>query len=522
VAANLADHVRASARRRGAAPALVHVPATGDRGGVAAARRLSWQQLDADVDAAAAGLRHTLRLRPGDRVALVLSNTPAFVTAYFGALRAGLVAVPLNTGYPAPELARLLAEADARAVLCEDSTTAAVECAVAGTHRAVVDPAGLDAVLAGARSAGPVQPGAGGEDLAVLMFTSGTSGRPRGAMLSHRALLANLAQCAALEPAPVRADDVVLLALPLSHIYALNAGLGMVAQAGASAVLAERFDPVETLAVVRSEGVTSIPGVPAMYLAWSGQPGLRAALAGVRLLACGAAPLPPVVHDQLRTRTGHVVHEGYGLTEAAPVVTSTLAARRPRPGTVGRPVPGVQVRLVGDDRTDVAEGDPGELWVRGDNLFSGYWPDGSDGPDRDGWFATGDVALADDEGDLVLVDRRKELVLVNGFNVYPREVEEVIEEHPAVAEAAVVAVPHPVTGEAVKAFVVPRPGVALQPADVTAHCAAHLARYKRPTIVVVLAELPHSATGKVAKGRLRALGHLAGPDAPARPGGGAA
>ena len=161
------------------------------------------------------------------------------------------------------------------------------------------------------------------------------------------------------------------------------------------------------------------------------------------------------------------------------------------------------MRLVDEGGTDVLDDDPGEIWVRGANLFSGYWPDGSGGPDPDGWWATGDVAYADDDGDLFLVDRRKELVLVSGFNVYPREVEDALAEHPDVAEVAVIAVPHPYTGEAVKAFVVPRPGAALQPEDVTAHAATRLARFKRPTIVELVAELPHSATGKVAKGRLR-------------------
>jgi long-chain acyl-CoA synthetase len=207
----------------------------------------------------------------------------------------------------------------------------------------------------------------------------------------------------------------------------------------------------------------------------------------------------------VQSETGLVIHEGYGLTETSPVVTSTLAAEAVKPGSVGRAVPGVEVRLVDESGSPVDDGDPGELWVRGDNLFSGYWPAGADGPDGDGWWATGDVAYADDDGDLFLVDRRRELVLVSGFNVYPREVEDVLAEHPDVAEAAVIAVPDPDTGEAVKAYVVPRPGARLSAEDVMAFTVDRLARFKRPTIVQVVAALPHSAAGEVAKGRLRAV-----------------
>jgi long-chain acyl-CoA synthetase len=197
------------------------------------------------------------------------------------------------------------------------------------------------------------------------------------------------------------------------------------------------------------------------------------------------------------------VHQGYGLTEAAPVVATTLASPGASAGSIGRPLPGVETRLLDEQGNPVDEGDPGEIWVRGDNLFSGYWPDRVDGPDDDGWWATGDVAITDERGDLVIVDRRKELVLVSGFNVYPREVEDALVQHPGVAEAAVVGVPDPQTGEAVHAFVVPVDGTSLTAADVLAHAATRLARFKRPSTVEVVDELPHSVTGKVAKGRLR-------------------
>ena len=253
-------------------------------------------------------------------------------------------------------------------------------------------------------------------------------------------------------------DDVVLLVLPLFHVYGLNAGLGAVARHGATGVLVERFDPVETLAEMRRHGVTTVLGAPPMYVAWSMLPDVGDAFAARPARRCPAPRrCPPPCCAGVLEVTGHHVFEGYGLTETAPVLTTTLVSEVAKPGSIGRPVPGVELRLLDERRrAPVEEGDPGEIVVRGANLFSGYWPDGADGPDADGWFATGDVAYRDDDGDLHLVDRRSDLILVSGFNVYPREVEDVLLAHPDVAEAAVIGVPHPYTGEAVKALVVLR------------------------------------------------------------------
>jgi long-chain acyl-CoA synthetase len=277
----------------------------------------------------------------------------------------------------------------------------------------------------------------------------------------------------------------------------------MTAWAAATGVLADRFDPVETLALVRDQQVTNIIGAPPMYVAWSMLPDLGASLGSVRLAVSGAAPLPAEVLLRVVESTGHQVYEGYGLTETAPVLTTTLCSDTAKPGSIGRPIPGVELRLVDDSGDEVDDDDPGEIVVRGDNVFSGYWPDGSGGADQSGWFRTGDVAYADAVGDLFLVDRIRELILVSGFNVYPREVEDVIATHPGVAEVAVIGVPHPYTGETVRALVVPRPGAELLPEDIIEHAASRLARFKCPTSVEIVDELPHSVTGKVAKGKLR-------------------
>jgi long-chain acyl-CoA synthetase len=230
----------------------------------------------------------------------------------------------------------------------------------------------------------------------------------------------------------------------------------------------------------------------------------------VRVALSGAAPLPAPVLGRILDTTGHHVFEGYGLTETAPVLTTTLMSEVAKPDSIGRPIPGVELELRDEDGHPVEEGDPGEIVVRGANVFVGYWPDGREGPDADGWFATGDVAYLDDDGDLHLVDRRRELVLVSGFNVYPREVEEVLLAHPDIDEAAVLGIPHPYTGESVKAIVVQREGARLSADDVVAHAAASLARFKCPTAVEFTDALPYSATGKVSKGKLRLAAKQAG------------
>ncbi|HEU0130554.1 MAG TPA: AMP-binding protein [Mycobacteriales bacterium] len=498
---NLADLVREAARRTPDKPALLYRDAA-----------MTWAELERHVAGAAAGLA-ALGLAPGDRVAVALGNTPGFVVAYFGALRGGFVAVPVNTGYTTAELAHVLGDSGAAAVVATRSATPsllALRGELAALRHVIVSDAAeapegttsLDAVVASG-GAGATEGTGGGEDLAVLIYTSGTSGRPKGAMLSHRALLANLDQCAAITPPVVAEDDVVLLVLPLFHIYGLNPSLGMVAKAGATGVLVERFDPVDTLAEVRRRHVTNVVGAPPMYVAWSMIPDLSEAFASVRLLVSGAAPLPASALSSILDRTGQHVFEGYGLTETSPVLTTTLMSEVAKPGSIGRAIPGVELRLVDERGEEVEEDDAGEIAVRGPNVFSGYWPDRHGGPDADGWFATGDVAYADDDGDLFLVDRRKELILVSGFNVYPREVEDVLLRHPDVEEAAVIGIPHPYTGEAVKALVVRRAGAQLSADDVIAHCALSLARFKCPGAVEFVDELPHSATGKVSKGALR-------------------
>ncbi|MCA1830288.1 MAG: AMP-binding protein, partial [Actinobacteria bacterium] len=344
------------------------------------------------------------------------------------------------------------------------------------------------------------------EDLAALVYTSGTTGKPKGAMLSHGNLIANLDQISKIPRLAESGEDVVLVALPLFHIYALNAILGLTLRSGATAVLQERFDPVASLDAIERHRVTVLPGAPPMFIAWLSTPGVeRRDLSSIRLAISGASGLPGPVLEEFERRLGIAIWEGYGLTESSPVLTSTAAGDRPKPGSIGKPLPGIELRLVDEQDNDVEEGDPGEIVVRGPNVFGGYWRQDAETQTarRGGWLHTGDVAYADDDGYLHIVDRKKDLVIVSGFNVYPREVEDVLYRHPKIADCAVVGVPHPYTGEAVKAVVVLKPGERATEEEIIDHCKRSLARFKCPQVVEFVAELPHTLTGKVLRRALR-------------------
>ncbi len=475
--------------------------------------RLTWAELDEVVSRTAAGLDR-LGLVAGNRVVIATGNRIEFVAAYFATLRARLVAVPVNPRSAGAEFRRMLADSGARLVVADAATLdlAREAAAQAPALRLVVldspAQAGETSFTELASTQADVQPvSVDPESLAVLLYTSGASGAPRAAMLTHRALVANVDQVASIEPPMVRAEDVVYGVLPLFHVYGLNAVLGQVVRQGATIVLADSFDPAVSLEHIARHSITVVPIAPPVLAHWRGVDDLRQALGSVRMLLSGSAPLPPDVVAEFTGGTGIEVHQGYGLTEAAPVVTSTLGSTRLKPGSVGVAIPGVHLRLVDDTGGPVGPGeDPGEIQVSGPNLFDGYWPDGAEAP-VEGWFATGDVGYLDEDGDLFLVDRLKEMVIVSGFNVYPSEIEEVIAAVDGVREVAVIGVSDELTGEAVVAYL--RPVEDTGPsedliAEVQAACEAGLARFKWPSRIEVVSDLPRTVTGKVAKGRMRA------------------
>ena len=454
-----------------------------------------------------------LGLQPGDRVAILAGNNWYFVVSYLAAVGAGLVAVPMNSSNPTAAIEHELRQVGARAIVtgptareaCETLDRAALP-SLEFVIGAGFEPDGglhLDDLVA----ADPVplvdrEP----SDPAVLIFTSGTAGAPRAAVLSHANLFANIRQVLAAAGDVQTADDVTLGVLPMFHIFGLNVVLGVTLQVGGAVVLVERFDPVSAMETVEKHSVTVVAGPPTMWAAWAAIPGADpSAFATVRHAVSGAAKLPTEVATAVEAKYGLRLEEGYGLTEASPVVCSPTGTDAPL-GSVGVPLPGIELRLVDADGSDVLVGDAGELWVRGPNVFTGYWED-DEATARvvtpEGWLRTGDIAVVDDDGYLFIVDRAKDLVIVSGFNVYPAEVEEVLAQHPAVQDCAVVGVPHPYTGEAVKAYVIVRDGISIEEDDVVAFCAERLARYKCPNKVWFVDELPRGLTGKVLRRILR-------------------
>jgi len=452
-------------------------------------------------------------LEPGDRVAIICGNNRYFVVSYLAALGAGLVAVPLNPTSPPIELINELGTVGAKAVV------------VGPTARHVfeqIEPSSIPSISVvigcGFQPHGGLQleellthepaPIVEREDsdLAALIFTSGTAGSPKAAMLTHGNLRSNIAQILSTPGTTQTAEDVVFAVLPMFHIFGLNVVLGVTLAVGAQLLLVERFDPTSAIESIAKHQATVVTGPPTMWAAWASMPELPPdPLSSVRLAVSGAARLNDETARSIERRFGLHLNEGYGLTEASPVVTASAGTDAPI-GSVGLPIPGLEVRLVDSDGDDVLIGDSGELWVRGPNVFAGYWNDPETTArtvNSDGWLLTGDVATVDDNGFLFLVDRVKDLIIVSGFNVYPAEVEEVLMHHPAIDACAVVGVPHPYSGEAVKAYVVTVRGVSVEEDDIVRFCAARLARYKCPEKVWFVDEVPQGMGGKVLRRALR-------------------
>jgi long-chain acyl-CoA synthetase len=438
-----------------------------------------------------------LRLPRGGRVALASGNDLVFVVTLLAGVGAGLIVVPVNPSAPPAEIERKLQIAGAGTIVLGPAGAG-----LAGSLRDVRVLSSLDSVKGEAAPVVDVAP----TDVAVLLFTAGTAGAPKAAMLTH----ANLTW---MQDALIRHPGggigphmVVYGALPASHIFGLNVVIGTTLRAGGTIVLVDGFDAAGALELIRRHRVTSVPGVPPMWKQWSELADAPAdAFGTVERATSGAAALSVEVFERMRERFGVEVAEGYGLTETSPVVTTNVGTAV-RAGSIGVPLAGVEVRLIDTDGDDALPGDSGEVWVRGPNVFAGYWNDkaATDAVlDADGWFHTGDVALADDDGHLYLVDRIKDLIIVSGFNVSPAEVEEALLLHPGVAGAVVVGERDEETGERVVAYVTSADGERVDPAELREFCAKHLARYKCPTVVNLVDELPVSAVGKVLRRQLR-------------------
>ena len=466
----------------------------------------------AEMTERVAGGLAALGIRKRGRVALLLPNGPQFVQCYLGASRAGAAVIPLNVLYRPDEARYILADAEAEVLITAEPFRPLVQALrphLPGLkHIVMVSEGGVTADEVDFRTLCASAPGkhvaVADDDIAVILYTSGTTGRPKGAMLTHRNLLANAASC--VEVLHPTVEDCFLSALPLFHAFAAMVFLVLPVLVGARTQLMERFLPANCLQLLVESRATVFGGVPSMIglllqISRETHPDLSA----LRLCVSGGAPLPPEVWLAFEQAYAVKMVEGYGLTEASPVVTVNPPDGLRKLGSIGLPLPGVEVKIVDDHGHPVAPGIIGEVTVRGANVMKGYLkrPEDTKQIIRGGWLYTGDLARADDEGYLYIAGRKKELIIVGGLNVYPGEIERVLVEHPAVLEAAAFGVPDTARGEMAWAAVVLRPGEQVSEKALQAHCREKLASYKVPRGIDIRAELPKNALGKIVRHMLQ-------------------
>ena len=511
---NIATMLEESAKRRGAKTAFA-----------LGAHEISFAELDAGARKVAAGLA-ALGVEPGDKVALSCPNLPFFPIAYFGILKAGAVVVPLNVLFKAREVEYHLDDSDAKVFLCFEGTEAlpmgaegargfahADDC----EHMIVItaDPAAASPIegastfgeLMASGDAGfdtvQTRPG----DTAVILYTSGTTGQPKGAELTHANLFMN--SLVDRDLLGFVEDDVTLIALPLFHSFGQVVLMNTGVLCGITGILMPRFDPADALKIMAERCVSVFAGVPTMYWAL-----LHTEVEGVdtaqlarcmRLAVSGGAALPVQVLEDFERRFDVPILEGYGLSETSPVASFNDLEKERKPGSVGTPIWGVEMKIVDAEDHDLPDGEAGDIVIRGHNVMKGYYkrPAANAEALRGGWFHTGDVGRRDEDGYFYIVDRTKDMIIRGGFNVYPREIEEVLMTHPAISLAAVLGVPHEEHGEEIKAFIVAAPGQEPTAEEIIAWTKDQLAAYKYPRIVEFRDSLPMTATGKILKKELR-------------------
>ncbi|WP_219414919.1 long-chain-fatty-acid--CoA ligase [Pseudonocardia nigra] len=453
-----------------------------------------------DRAAAVAGTLRAKGLRPGDRVGLVLPNVPAFPVLFYGALMAGCAVVPMNPLLKAREVQFYLEDAGVRLVFAfEPAAAAAQEAATAaGVDVVVVGPLGPEGFDAAEAAPEPVE--RDGADTAVILYTSGTTGRPKGAELTHHSLDTNaaLTMTTLLD---LHLHDVVMGCLPLFHVFGLTCALNASVLAGSCLTMLPRFDAGKALEIVARDRVTVFEGVPTMYAAMLHHPDRESFdVSTLRACCTGGSAMPVEVLRGFEEAFGCILMEGYGLSETSPVVSFNHPDRERKPGSIGTPVRGVEMRLVDGTGADVTgDGAVGEIAVRGENVMKGYWgrPDATAEAIPDGWFRTGDLATRDSDGYYFIVDRKKDLIIRGGYNVYPREIEEALYEHPAVAEAACIGIEHPSLGEEVGAALALKPGAAAEVDELREFVKERVAAYKYPRHIWLVGELPKGPTGKI-------------------------
>ncbi len=504
MALNLASLLTESAERSPESPAI-------RLGGI----ELGYGQLD-DLSARLATLLREKGFEPGDRVGVMLPNVPEFPVAYYGVLRAGGVVVPMNVLLKRREIAFYLEDSGAKLLLAwhgfaEEARAGAAD---AGAEPVEVEPASFAKTLAGHPASGALYAShehikrtgtevadTAEDDTAVILYTSGTTGKPKGAELTHMNLFRN-ADVSSRTTCEIAGGDVVLGALPLFHSFGQTVGMNASLKVGACLTLVPKFDPGEALATMQRDGVTHFYGVPTMFGALLHHPERESYdTSALRTCITGGASMPVEVLRGFEDAFGAVVLEGYGLSETSPVACSNHPERERKAGSIGTPIEGVEMQVVDEDDNPVAQGEVGEIVIRGHNIMKGYWqrPEATEEAMRGGWFHSGDMARTDEDGYFFIVDRKKDLIIRGGYNVYPREVEEVLFEHPKIREAAVIGVPHDEWGEEIGAAVVLHEGEELAPEEVSAYVKERIAAYKYPRVVWFLDDLPKGPTGKILK-----------------------
>jgi malonyl-CoA/methylmalonyl-CoA synthetase len=470
------------------------------------AKSLTYAEL-VEATGRAANALQALGVKPGDRVAAQVEKSADVVALYLGAVRAGAIFLPLNTAYTPAEIDYFLGDAQPALFVCAPGSPvdSAAFRAKSGVTQATLAPDGSGSFAERMRAASPnfATAARGGDDLAAILYTSGTTGRSKGAMLTHRNLASNSITLA--EVWRFTKDDVLLHALPIFHTHGLFVALNTLLLAGGSMLFLPRFDAGQVIELLPR--ATSMMGVPTFYTRLLERADFTADLIShMRVFISGSAPLLAETHRAFEQRTGHAIVERYGMTETTMITSNPYDGAR-RPGTVGFPLPGIELR-VADPETGapLPQGEIGVLEVRGPNVFQGYWrmPEKTAAEFRpDGFFITGDLGKIDEEGYFVIVGRGKDLIISGGFNVYPKEVETEIDAIEGVVESAVIGLPHPDFGEGVAAVVVAKPDAGLTETHVQAQVSQRLARFKQPKRIFFVADLPRNTMGKVQKNELR-------------------
>ncbi|MCC3355483.1 fatty acid--CoA ligase family protein [Bacillus sp. REN16] len=486
----------------------------------------TYAELDGAVTKFASGLEK-LGIKEGDHIALVLGNTPHFVIGFYGALRLGATVIPINPIYTPDEIGYIVNNGDVRAIITLDLLVPLFE--KVDEHLPKVEhlivcetPQGAESELDVSKlSVYPklksftkivdsgelsfVGPTLDDDDVAVILYTSGTTGKPKGAMLTHMNLYSNARDVA--EYLKISDQDRVITTLPVFHVFCLTVALNAPLMNGGTMLIVPKFSPKEIFKIAKEHKATVFAGVPTMYNFLLQYPeGNPEDVSSLRLCISGGAAMPVALLKSFEQKFNVLVSEGYGLSEASPVTCFNPLDRPRKPGSIGTNIVNVENKVVDENGDEVPAGQVGELIVRGPNVMKGYYkmPEESDAALRNGWLYTGDLAKMDEEGYFYIVDRKKDMVIVGGYNVYPREVEEVLYAHPEVVEAAVVGVPDPNQGEAVHCYVVKK-DASLTEEDLIAYCGEHLAKYKLPSKIEFIEELPKNTTGKILRRTLKDL-----------------